>query len=86
MAACMEDTIVLTEAERMELNQRASSRSGRADDARRARLILLLETGHTWAAIRETLASSSGRSSAKPQMAQLSGAHANSGPNLESAT
>ena len=39
----------------MELSQRASSRSGRADDARRARLILLLEAGHTWAAIREKL-------------------------------
>src|ERR1039457_2958805 len=55
MIACMENTIVLTEAERMELNQRASSRSGRADDARRARLILLLEAGHTWATIREKL-------------------------------
>jgi len=32
----------------MELNQRASSCSGRADDARRARLILLLEAGCTW--------------------------------------
>ena len=51
----MENTIVLTEAERMELNQRAASRSGRADDARRARLVLLLEAGHTWAAIREKL-------------------------------
>jgi transposase len=51
----MENTIVLTEAERMELNQRAASRSGRADDARRARLILLLEPGHTWAAIRDKL-------------------------------
>src|SRR5271155_1091527 len=55
MIGCMENTIVLTEAECMELSQRASSRSGRADDARRARLILLLEAGHTWAAIREKL-------------------------------
>jgi transposase len=55
MIACMENTIVLTEAERMELNQRAASRSGRADDARRARLILLLEAGHTWATIRDKL-------------------------------
>jgi transposase len=39
----------------MELNQRAASRSGRADDARRARLLLLLEAGHTWAAIRDKL-------------------------------
>jgi len=31
----MENTIVLTDAERMELNQRAASRSGRADSARR---------------------------------------------------
>jgi hypothetical protein len=51
----MENTIVRTEAERMELNQRAASRSRRADDARRARLILLLEAGHTWAAIRDKL-------------------------------
>ena len=51
----MENTIVLTDAERMELNQRAASRSGRADDARRARLMLLLEAGHTWAAVRDKL-------------------------------
>jgi transposase len=51
----MENTIVLTDSERLELNQRAASRSGRADDARRARLMLLLEADHTWAAIREKL-------------------------------
>ena len=51
----MENAIVLTDAERMELNQRAGSRSGRADDARRARLLLLLQAGHTWAAIRDKL-------------------------------
>jgi len=51
----MRDAIKLTEAERMELGQRVNSRSGRADDARRARLILLLESGHTWAQIREKL-------------------------------
>src|SRR5260370_27900452 len=55
MMVFMENTIVLTDAERMELNQRAASRSGRADDARRARLMLLLETGHTWAAVRDKL-------------------------------
>ncbi len=51
----MANPIALTESERMELNQRVSSRSGRADDARRARLILLLEAGHTWAEIRDKL-------------------------------
>src|SRR5271169_1703258 len=51
----MENTIVLTDSEHLELNQRAASRSGRADDARRARLMLLLEAGHTWAAIRDKL-------------------------------
>ncbi len=51
----MENMIVLTEAERMELNQRASSRNRLADDACRARLILLLDAGHTWAAIRDKL-------------------------------
>src|ERR1700730_9289018 len=55
MNVCMENTIVLTAEERMELNQHQSSRSGRADDARRARLLLLLEAGHTWAAIRDKL-------------------------------
>jgi len=55
MMVLLENTIVLTDAERLELNQRAASRSGRADDARRARLILLLEAGHTWAAIRDKL-------------------------------
>ena len=53
--ACMGNAIVLTEAERRELRQRAGSRSGRADDARRARLLLLLGAGHTWAAIRGKL-------------------------------
>ena len=51
----MENTIVLNDAERVELSQRATSLSGRADDARRGRLILLLEGGHTWAAIRDKL-------------------------------
>lgn len=53
--AFMKNAIVLTEAERRELNQRAASRSGRADDARRARLLLLLHAGHSWAAIRDKL-------------------------------
>ena len=48
-------TITLTDAERMELSRRASSRAGRADDARRARLILLLAEGHTWVEIRAKL-------------------------------
>src|ERR1019366_7172373 len=51
----MENTIVLTDAERIEPNQRAASRSGQADDARRARTLLLLEAGYTWAAIRDKL-------------------------------
>src|SRR5947208_9766241 len=51
----MSSTIGLTETERMELSHRATSRSGRADDGRRARLILLLEAGHIWAQIRDKL-------------------------------
>jgi len=47
--------ITLSDVERVELNRRASSRAGRADDARRARLILLLDSGDTWAKIREKL-------------------------------
>ena len=39
----MSNTIGLSKAERVELSQRAMSQAGRADDARRARLILLLE-------------------------------------------
>jgi transposase len=49
-------TISLTKMERSELSRRATSRAGRADEARRARLILLLEAGHTWAEIRDRLA------------------------------
>nr|ART89854.1 putative transposase [uncultured bacterium] len=45
----------LTQSERMELQQQASSRSVRADAARHARLILLLADGLTWAAIRSKL-------------------------------
>lgn len=48
-------TITLTKMERMELTDRATSRTGRAEDARRARLILLLDSGRTWAEIREKL-------------------------------
>jgi transposase len=44
----MADTITLTKAERMELERRVASRTGRAEDARRARAILLLAEGHTW--------------------------------------
>jgi transposase len=51
----MSSTIILTEMEKSQLTQRATSQAGRADDARRARLILLLDAGHTWAAIREKL-------------------------------
>src|ERR1700739_4115951 len=55
MIVFMRSTIGLTQSERMELSQRSTSRSGRADDGRRARLILLLEAGHTWAQIRDKL-------------------------------
>ena len=55
MIVFMMSTIGLTEGERRELSQRAASRSGRADDGRRARLLLLLAAGHTWAQIRDKL-------------------------------
>jgi hypothetical protein len=55
MIVLMSSTISLSKAERVELSQRATSQAGRADDARRARLILLLEAGDTWAEIREKL-------------------------------
>src|SRR6266542_3403125 len=56
MIVSMSDAITLSKAERMELTQRATSQAGRADDARRARLILKLEAGETWAEIRDKLA------------------------------
>ncbi|MEO6924574.1 MAG: IS630 family transposase [Bryocella sp.] len=45
----------LSKAERTELSQRTTSQAGRAEDARRARLILLLEAGDTWAQLRDKL-------------------------------
>jgi transposase len=51
-------TIKLSKEEHVELSQRAESQSGRADDARRARLILLLDGGDTWAQIRRKLSCS----------------------------
>ena len=44
----MSNAIQLANVERMELQRRAASRTGRAEEARRARLILLLSEGHTW--------------------------------------
>jgi len=47
--------MILTESERVELQRQASTRNGRADQARHARLILLLSDGLTWAQIRAKL-------------------------------
>jgi transposase len=47
--------MVLTDVERRELERRSHSRKGRADDARRARCILLLAAGRNWADIRGQL-------------------------------
>ncbi len=51
----MSSTINLSRMELQELTNRATSQAGRADEARRARLILLLDAGHTWAEVREKL-------------------------------
>ena len=51
----MGETIKLTKAERSELTQLSRKRSARWADVRRARLILLLDSGHTWASIRDKL-------------------------------
>src|SRR5438034_11724419 len=51
----MEGVMKLTKNERMELRRQASTRTGRADSARHARLILLLAEGFTWAEIRGKL-------------------------------
>ena len=45
----------LTGSERVELQRQASARNGRADQARHARLILLLCEGLTWSQIRAKL-------------------------------
>jgi transposase len=45
----------LTKAEAVELQRQANARSGRADSARRARLILLLAEDMTWSDIRAKL-------------------------------
>jgi transposase len=56
----MSDAITLTKSERMELARRANSRTDRAEDARRARLILLLSEGHTWDEVTERVGCSRG--------------------------
>ncbi len=45
----------LTKSERVELERQARARNGRADSARRARLVPLLADGYTWAEIRTKL-------------------------------
>jgi transposase len=50
--------MTLTPVERRELERRVTSRKGRADEARRARCILLVAGGATWAEIRAQLACS----------------------------
>ena len=60
MMVSMKDTIDLTKLERMELERRAASRTGRAEDARRARLILLLAEGRTWDEVSERVGCSRG--------------------------
>src|SRR5208337_709871 len=56
----MSDAIILTNSELKELTQRAMGRTGRAEDARRARLILLLAEGHTWDEVSEHIDCSRG--------------------------
>ena len=50
-----EDVMKLIKSERVELQRQANARNRRADSARRARLILLLAEGFTWAEIRAKL-------------------------------
>lgn len=47
--------VVLTDGERQELDRRAASRKGRADEARIARVLLLLDEGSTYAEIQQGL-------------------------------
>lgn len=48
-------SIVLTRSERAELGKRTSSRSGRADDARIARVLLLLADGASYTEVQQTV-------------------------------
>src|SRR5713226_2195937 len=56
----MRDAITLSNSELMELTRRANSRTDRAEDSRRARLILLLAEGHTWDKVSERIDCSRG--------------------------
>jgi transposase len=47
--------MTLTDGERMELARRINSRNGRADEARRARCMVLLAAGASWGSIRTQL-------------------------------
>jgi transposase len=47
--------MTLTDGERMELARRINSRNGRADEARRARCMVLLAAGASWGSIRTLL-------------------------------
>src|SRR5437879_12329849 len=58
--ASMRDAIRLSNSELMELTRRANSRTDRAEDARRARLILLLAEGQTWDEVYERIDCSRG--------------------------
>lgn len=49
------EALVITEAEAEELRRRTHSRSGRAEDARRARLILMLAANESYHAIKDVL-------------------------------
>ena len=56
----MRNTRTLTKREQMELMRRANSRTGRAEDARRARVILLLAARRTWHVVCDPVAGSRG--------------------------
>jgi transposase len=55
----LETTLRLSQAESQELHTRARSRVLRADDVRRARLILMLAEGQSWSTIEQALGCSS---------------------------
>jgi transposase len=82
----MRSAIGLTEAERRELHRRVASRSGRADDGRRAQLILLLAAGRSWAQIRDRLGCNDGfiarwsKRFGQERLAGLFSRHAGQGP------
>jgi len=74
------DAVVLTEVERAELVRRARARRLRSSDSQRAKLVLLLAEGASYAAIQERLGCSAGIKAAGPRQRRSGWRRASSPP------